>query len=178
MKYLIIDDDEAFCSVLARVLKRKDHQVLTAIDGKQAFALCEAHDDVERIILDLKLDNESGLSILPIIKKLIPSVDILILTSYSSISTAVEAIKLGAINYLCKPASADEIIFAFSPQESSDKDAKEVPVPSAPTSVYRLEWEHIQKVLNDNEGNISATARSLGMHRRTLQRKLQKKPSK
>lgn len=69
-------------------------------------------------------------------------------------------------------------IFAFSPQESSDKDAKEVPAPSAPTSVYRLEWEHIQKVLNDNEGNISATARSLGMHRRTLQRKLQKKPSK
>ena len=178
MKYLIVDDDEAFCTVLARVLKRKGHQVLAAIDGEQAFDLCNANDDFERVILDLKLDNESGLSILPVIKKLAPDVDILILTSYSSISTAVEAIKLGAINYLCKPASADEIISAFSPPESSSKTTREIPVPNTPTSVNRLEWEHIQKVLNDNEGNISATARSLGMHRRTLQRKLQKKPSK
>jgi two-component system response regulator RegA len=87
----------------------------------------------------------------------------------------VEAIKLGAVNYLCKPASADEIVTAFSsPQSSTDT----VSIPAEPTSVNRLEWEHIQRVLKDNEGNISATARSLGMHRRTLQRKLQKKPIK
>jgi two-component system response regulator RegA len=82
---------------------------------------------------------------------------------------------LGAVNYLCKPASADEIVTAFSSTQSSTDN---VSIPAEPTSVNRLEWEHIQRVLKDNEGNISATARSLGMHRRTLQRKLQKKPIK
>jgi two-component system response regulator RegA len=100
--------------------------------------------------------------------------DILILTGYSSISTAVEAIKLGAINYLCKPASADEIVAAFKNTEAN----AQVPMEDSPPSVNRLEWEHIQRVLNENQGNISATARSLGMHRRTLQRKLQKRPVK
>ena len=175
MNYLIIDDDASFCSVLSRVLERLGHRVEIAHNSRQASKLCEKSDDIERVILDLKLEHESGLSILTTIKKILPHVDILILTGYSSISTAVEAIKLGATNYLCKPASADEIIMAFSSSENSES---EVPVPTAPTSVNRLEWEHIQKVLNNNEGNISATARSLGMHRRTLQRKLQKKPSK
>jgi len=175
VNYLIIDDDEAFCSVLSRVLERLGHRVEIAHNGIQASRLCENNNDIERVILDLKLEHESGLSILSTVKKILPNVDILILTGYSSISTAVEAIKLGAINYLCKPASADEIIMAFS---SSANSNSEVPVSTVPTSVNRLEWEHIQKVLNDNEGNISATARSLGMHRRTLQRKLQKKPSR
>jgi two-component system response regulator RegA len=175
VNYLIIDDDASFCSVLSRVLERLGHRVEIAHNGRQASKLCEKSDDIERVILDLKLEHESGLSILTTIKKILPHVDILILTGYSSISTAVEAIKLGATNYLCKPASANEIIMAFSSSENSES---EVPVPTAPTSVNRLEWEHIQKVLNNNEGNISATARSLGMHRRTLQRKLQKKPSK
>jgi two-component system response regulator RegA len=107
------------------------------------------------------------------IKQRLPHAEILILTGYSSISTAVEAIKLGAVNYLCKPASAENIIQAFS---VSDKPIESIS--ASPTSISRLEWEHIQRVLNDNNGNISATARSLGMHRRTLQRKLQKKPSK
>lgn len=175
MKYLIIDDDDTFCSVLSRVLERQGHQISTANNGLQALTLCENNTDLDRVILDLKLENESGLSILSAIKQILPDVEILILTGYSSISTAVEAIKLGAINYLCKPASADEIVSAFSsPQNSTD----DVSLPAAPTSVNRLEWEHIQRVLKDNEGNISATARSLGMHRRTLQRKLQKKPTK
>lgn len=175
MNYLIIDDDITFCSVLSRVLERMGHKVEVANNGSQAVSLCKQTDDIQRIILDLKLEHESGLSILNNVKKILPNVDILILTGYSSISTAVEAIKLGAINYLCKPASANEIVMAFSSPQCSDN---EVPLPAVPTSVNRLEWEHIQKILNDNEGNISATARSLGMHRRTLQRKLQKKPIK
>ena len=175
MKYLIVDDDNTFCSVLSRVLERQGHIVLSANDGSQAFTLCENNSDIDRVILDLKLQSESGLSILTAIKQILPNVEVLILTGYSSISTAVEAIKLGAVNYLCKPASADEIVTAFlSPQSSTDT----VSIPAEPTSVNRLEWEHIQRVLKDNEGNISATARSLGMHRRTLQRKLQKKPIK
>ena len=95
------------------------------------------------------------------------------LTGYSSIATTVEAIKLGAINYLCKPASIEEILNAFSTGNST---GNAVTIQASPPSVDRLEWEHIQKVLNEHEGNISATARALGMHRRTLQRKLQKKP--
>ena len=175
MKYLIIDDDNTFCSVLSRVLERQGHFVISANNGSQACSLCKTNGDIDRVILDLKLQSESGLSILTAIKQIVPSVDILILTGYSSITTAVEAIKLGAVNYLCKPASADEIVTAFSSTQSSTDN---VSIPAEPTSVNRLEWEHIQRVLKDNEGNISATARSLGMHRRTLQRKLQKKPIK
>ena len=171
MNYLIVDDDAAFSAVLARVLEHRGHRVHCANNGQQALTLC-TENNIDRVVLDLKLEFESGLSILTAIKAAKPSIDILILTGYSSISTAVEAIKLGAVNYLCKPASADEIIAAFTATSA------EVELRSSPTSVNRLEWEHIQRVLNDNNGNISATARSLGMHRRTLQRKLQKRPTK
>ena len=173
MKYLIVDDDQTFCQVLSRVLVRQGNSVSIANNGQQAAESCSNDSAIERVILDLKLEQESGLSILVDIKQRLPRAEILILTGYSSISTAVEAIKLGAVNYLCKPASADDIVQAFS---ASDKPIE--PISATPTSVSRLEWEHIQRVLNDNEGNISATARSLGMHRRTLQRKLQKKPTK
>jgi two-component system response regulator RegA len=173
LNYLVVDDDKAFCQILSRVLVRQGHSVCIANNGHQAAEHCDNNSAIERIILDLKLEQESGLSILVDIKQRLPGAEILILTGYSSISTAVEAIKLGAVNYLCKPASAEDIMKAFS---ASDKPIESIS--ATPTSVSRLEWEHIQRVLKDNDGNISATARSLGMHRRTLQRKLQKKPSK
>ena len=173
MKYLIVDDDQAFCDVLSRVLERLGHSVISTHNGTEAIEYCKNDLLIERVILDLKLERESGLTILVDIKQRLPHAEILILTGYSSISTAVEAIKLGAVNYLCKPANAEDIVNAFS---ASDKPIESIS--TTPTSVNRLEWEHIQRVLNDNEGNISATARSLGMHRRTLQRKLQKKPTK
>ena len=97
---------------------------------------------------------------------------IVVLTGYASITTAVEAVKLGAIHYLAKPANADEVVAGFYKEEG---DAS-VTVANQPLSVNRLEWEHIQKLLNEHDGNISATARALGMHRRTLQRKLQRRP--
>ena len=173
MNYLVVDDNQAFCQVLSRVLIRQGHSVCIANNGQQTAEHCDNDSAIERVILDLKLEQESGLSILVDIKQRLPSAEVLILTGYSSISTAVEAIKLGAVNYLCKPASAEDIVQAFS---ASNKPIESIS--ATPTSVNRLEWEHIQRVLKDNDGNISATARSLGMHRRTLQRKLQKKPSK
>jgi len=97
-----------------------------------------------------------------------------VLTGFASISTAVESIKLGAIHYLTKPAEVDEILKAFY----HDEGDADIDLQTRPMSTKRMEWEHLQKVLNDNEGNISAAARAMGMHRRTLQRKLSKKPVK
>jgi two-component system response regulator RegA len=171
MNYLLIDDDVVFSSVLAKVLVRRGNQAVTATNGEQAVAQC-SNTAIDRVVLDLKLERESGLSILQQLRTAQLDIDVVILTGYSSISTAVEAIKIGAINYLCKPASADEIIAAF------ENTTTRVEVQKSPPSVNRLEWEHIQRVLNENNGNISATARSLSMHRRTLQRKLQKRPVK
>lgn len=174
MNYLLIDDDLAFSTVLARVLQRRGEQAFTASNGDQAIAQLES-ENIDRAVLDLKLEQESGLVILQQLLQSQPSLEVVILTGYSSISTTVEAIKLGAINYLCKPAGMEEIIGAF---ESRSGKAGEVPLQDSPPSVNRLEWEHIQKVLNQHQGNISATAKTLGMHRRTLQRKLQKRPVK
>ena len=173
MNYLLVDDDGVFSSVLAKVLVRRGHQAVTALNGEQAAAQC-SNQAIDRVVLDLKLERESGLSILQQLRTVQPDIEVVILTGYSSISTAVEAIKMGATNYLCKPAGADEIIAAFDNTEAN----AQVPMEDSPPSVNRLEWEHIQRVLNENDGNISATARSLGMHRRTLQRKLQKRPVK
>jgi len=108
------------------------------------------------------------------IKQLDSHTRIVILTGYASVATAVEAIKLGATHYLTKPADADEILQAFWQEDGN----AEIPIGDQRPSVDRLEWEYIQQVLNDHDGNISATARALGMHRRTLQRKLQKRPVK
>ena len=171
MNFLLVDDDSSFTYVLSRALKRLGHQATCATNGQEAHkAFAQAKFD--RVVLDLKLEQESGLSILKQLSGMQPSCDILILTGYSSISTAVEAIKLGAINYLCKPADADDVLTALL-SEHADLDSL---VPENPMSVDRLQWEHIQRVLAEHEGNISATARALGMHRRTLQRKLQKRP--
>lgn len=174
MNYLLVDDDAAFSAVLARVLQRRGEQAFTASNGNEAITQLQ-NKKIDRVVLDLKLEQESGLAILQQLLAQQSTLEIVILTGYSSISTAVEAIKLGAINYLCKPAAMEEIIAAF---ETRSGGTTEVPLEDSPLSVNRLEWEHIQKVLNQNEGNISATAKTLGMHRRTLQRKLQKRPVK
>ena len=118
------------------------------------------------------MEGDSGLVLLPKLLELDPEMRVLILTGYSSIATAVEAIKRGACNYLCKPADADDVLAALLSQHA-DLDSL---VPENPMSVDRLQWEHIQRVLSEHDGNISATARALGMHRRTLERKLQKRP--
>lgn len=172
-KLLIVDDDPTFTRVLSRALTRRGFEVQVARDVAQALQLAEQFRPALATI-DLKMEGPSGLTLIPQLKAMLPELRMLVLTGYASISTAVEAIKLGALNYLPKPADADQILAAF---DRAEPDA-EIAVAEQPMSVNRLEWEHIQKVLADHDGNISATARALGMHRRTLQRKLAKRPVK
>jgi len=170
---LIVDDDSTFSSILSRALTRRGYVVLTAETVPEAILICQQHQP-QLAVVDLKLETESGLNLLPKLKAANPDIQMLILTGYSSISTAVEAIKMGAVNYLCKPAGVEDILAAFVNTAPNPK----VSIKETPPSVDRLEWEHIQKVLAENDGNISSTARILGMHRRTLQRKLLKRPVK
>ncbi len=168
---LLVDDDPTFTRVLARAMGRRGLRV--SIAGSADEGLAMAREDMpDYAVLDLKMDGDSGLVLLPKLLELDPEMRVLILTGYSSIATAVEAIKRGACNYMCKPADADDVLAALV----SDHADLETLVPDNPMSVDRLQWEHIQRVLAEHDGNISATARALGMHRRTLQRKLQKRP--
>lgn len=167
---LLVDDDEVFVSVMTRALKKRGFLVSSAASVDEAENLLD-QTAFNKALIDLKMDGRSGLALIQSLKQRQPDCRAVMLTGYSSITTAVEAIRLGAHNYLCKPASIREVLDAFDEQASADID-----VPDNPPSVERVEWEHIQKVLAENEGNISATARALGMHRRTLQRKLLKKP--
>lgn len=168
---LLVDDDETFTHVMARAMTRRGLRVSVAGSADEGLALAR-QDLPDYAVLDLKMDGDSGLVLLPKLLELDAEMQVVILTGYSSIATAVEAIKRGARNYLCKPADADDVLVALL----SDRAEVENLVPENPISVDRLQWEHIQRVLGEHEGNISATARALGMHRRTLQRKLQKRP--
>lgn len=169
---LVVDDDRVFAEAMARSLQRRGWQAHVALKIDEACAQARQWQP-RHAVIDLKIDQESGLALLPLLQELVPGIRVLILTGYSSITTAVAAIKLGAENYVCKPANADEVLQAFSNEKSQ---AAGVLLPQHPPSVRRLQWEHVQKVLDEHKGNISSTARALGMHRRSLQRILQKKP--
>lgn len=170
---LVTDDDETFRRVLLRAMERRGFEVMAAADVASALSLATASPP-ELAVVDLKMPGESGLELVKALHALDAETRIVVLTGYASIATAVEAIKLGATHYLAKPATPDEILAAFERREGQT----ELAVPDDPMSVDRLEWEHIQRVLQEHEGNISATARALKMHRRTLQRKLGKYPVK
>jgi two-component system response regulator RegA len=170
---LIVDDDETFCSVLKPALEKRNFQVSVANNVKQGIALAE-QTEPEYAVIDLRIGHDSGLEMVKKLKSLDDNTQIVILTGFASIATAVEAIKLGAIHYLTKPANADEIVNALYKNEGDSS----IEINQNPLSVKRLEWEHLQKVLMQHDGNISAAARALNMHRRTLQRKLDKRPVK
>ena len=170
---LLVDDDETFRQVLALALEKRGFAVTVAADVPQALAHAEAHPPAYAVV-DLKMPGASGLVLVKRLKELDAGARIVMLTGYASITTAIEAVKLGATHYLAKPADTNEIVAAF---DKTLGDAAS-PLASVPLSVERLEWEHIQRVLAEQEGNISATARALNMHRRTLQRKLGKNPRK
>ena len=170
---LIVDDDHALCDVMSRALTSRGFEVTVAHDHDGAVRAIDG-EPPEYAVVDLKLPDQSGLKVVERLKAADPHTRIVVLTGHGSIPTAVEAIKLGATYYLVKPTDADTVVASFSREGGDDS----LPVESRPMSVERLEWEHIQRVLHDNDGNISATARALSMHRRTLQRKLHKRPVK
>lgn len=170
---LIIDDEDHFVQILSRSLARLGHHTYCAYNIAEALEIAK-NNPIDWISLDLRLGQESGLNLISQLHSISQNIRIVILTGFASIPTAVEAIKLGAFNYLHKPATVKELLVAFE----GSSETKEVEIEETPMSVERLEWEHIQRVLHENEGNISSTARALGMHRRTLQRKLQKHPSR
>lgn len=171
VNFLLVDDDEAFSRVLSRALQRRGFSTRCAESSEQAIEFT-GNCRFSRAVVDLKMQRGSGLELIPELIRIQPDIEIVMLTGYSSVATAVEAVKLGAVHYLCKPASTDDILAAF---ENIDGNPG-IAVPDRRPSVDRLEWEHIQRVLAEHNGNISATARALGMHRRTLQRKLNKRP--
>jgi len=169
---LLVDDDPVLCEVLARALGRRGFDVTVAHSVESALCAVEA-EAPEYAVIDLKLPDQSGLKLISALKAADENTRIVMLTGHASIPTAIEAIKLGAIYYLPKPANADEVVAAFARENAND----DVPVDGSTLSVERVEWEHISRVLRDHDGNISATARALSMHRRTLQRKLRRPPS-
>lgn len=168
---LLVDDDEVFRSVLARALTKRGYAVTQAGSAEEGIA-CARENPPEYAVVDLKMPGESGLQLIADLVGLDPNTRIVMLTGYASITTAVEAIKLGATHYLTKPANADEVVEALHKTGGNPN----VQPQHSPQTIERLEWEHIQKVLGQYEGNISATARALKMHRRSLQRKLAKRP--
>lgn len=173
-RLLLVDDDQLFCEVLSEALARRGYRIDVSHDAEGALA--QARDaPPDYALIDLRMPGPSGLTLIQALTAINPAVRIVILTGYASIATAVEAIKLGAFHYLTKPAGVEDIL-AVLREDAGEVSGAVAPVPAQRPSPERLEWEYLQKVLQEHDGNISATARSLGMHRRTLQRKLTKRP--
>jgi two-component system response regulator RegA len=171
---LLVEDDELLATQTRRALERHGLSVTLAADAEQARQCMASLPTLDAAVLDQNLGVDNGLDLIAPLLTHFPQCRILVLTGYASIATTVDAIKSGADNYLPKPADADQILRALDADAGDEESI--VQIPDTPMSVNRLEWEHIQKVLHEHEGNISATARALGMHRRTLQRKLAKHP--
>lgn len=165
---LIVEDDASLRERVVRAMRDRGYDVRGVPDHAAALEAAR-EDSPELALVDLRLPGESGLTVIRDLKELDPSTVVVVLTGYGSIATAVEAVKLGAASYLTKPADADQIVAAFEGMPFDE--SAEVP------SLARVEWEHIQRVLNDVGGNVSKAARALGIHRRSLQRKLAKYPS-
>jgi two-component system, response regulator RegA len=166
---LLVDDNEPFREALARSLVRHGWKVTAASTGDEALASARRHLPA-RVVLDLNLDGVFGLDLIPRLLEIDAAMRIVVLTGYASIATAVEAIRRGATHYLAKPVEVGEIVAAFE-RTSGDSGT---PLPLSPLPLNQLEWEHLQRTLFEHAGNISATARVLGLHRRSLQRKLRK----
>lgn len=169
MNGLLIDDDELYARTLQRSLARRDVKLRVAHDGSSGLALAR-EDRPDFVLLDLKLGSESGLPLIEPLRALDAGLRIVLMTGYASVATAVDAIKRGADEYLAKPVTAEALLRLLH-----GESAPAQPEPTM-TPLARLEWEHIQQALKESNGSIAAAARLLGMHRRSLQRKLAKRP--
>lgn len=168
---LVVDDDEVLRERLARALAKRGYDVRVAACGDEALRLAR-EDSPEMAVVDLRMPDGSGLELIVRLKAIDASTRIVMLTGYGSIATAVDAMRLGAVNYLPKPADAEDVLAAFKRAEQdplhSHSDQHDAP------SLARVEWEHIHRVLSECGHNVSEAARRLGVHRRSLQRKLRK----
>jgi two-component system, response regulator RegA len=171
LRLLLVDDNEQFRQTLFNAFCRRGWQAEGAANADEAVSLATFGKPTHAIV-DLNLDGSAtaGLDLIPRLLDIVPEMRVLVLTGYASIATAVRAIHLGAMHYLAKPIEVDEVLEAF---ERTNGDTS-TPLPSSPMSVNQLEWEHLQRTLLDHDGNISAAARALNLHRRSLQRKLRK----
>jgi len=169
---LIVEDDQALRERLTRAFEQRGFDVRAVATAGEAETLV-AEDPPEFVVLDLRIGERNGLDLIPVLKRADPATRVVVLTGYGSVATATEAMRRGATHYLTKPADADEILAAFH------RGSGEAPTPPLqPMSLDRVEWEHINRVLLDCGGNVSEAARVLGLHRRSLQRKLAKYPSR
>lgn len=172
-KLLIVEDDLIFANTLNRRLSKHGFDCVQVDNNNDALLACHRHAP-DYILLDMKLANENTLSIIKPLRNQRPQSRIILLTGFASIATAVDAIKLGADDYLSKPVDSQTLLATLK-GDKADTIALDSSI-EKPLSAEQVEWQHIQQVLKANQGNISATARQLSMHRRTLQRKLQKRP--
>lgn len=174
---VLVDDDERFRTHMGKALERRGLEVHHAGDAQQGLELVREIEP-ELMLIDLRMPGDSGLMLITKVRELeaIEQPRIVVLTGYGSIATALEAVRRGATHYLQKPANAEEVLLAFRRDELAPEEPLETPE-SVP-SLARAEWEHIDRILTDCNGNIRQAARQLGIHRRTLQRKLAKFPVK
>ena len=173
LNILLLEDDLAFATALIAGFARQQHQCSHEFDCANLLARELEQEQFDLVLLDLKLAEQTSLGIIPELRQRLPQAKIIMITGFASIATTVEAIKNGADDYLPKPVNVADILkLMAAPQPNDHADQNDAPT----MSPKRLEWEHIQRVLSENDGNISRTAKQLNMHRRTLQRKLQKKP--
>ncbi len=171
---LVADDDTPFRERLTRAFSERGFDVRAAADGAEAIANAE-QESPEYAVLDLRMPGASGLEVVRALRGIDPGTKTVVLTGYGSIATAVEAVRLGAIHYLTKPADLDDILAAFA-RAQGQEEAEITTQPSETPSLARVEWEHINRVLVDCGENVTRAARVLGIHRRSLQRKLSKYP--
>ena len=174
---LLVDDDERFRSRMARAFEERGYEAQHAEGYDGAIEIAE-HESTEYAVVDLRMPGKSGLEVVRELHRIDPATKIVVLTGYGSIATALEAVRLGATHYLTKPADVDEVIASFERGDAPDTaqgPARQAETPQTP-SLARVEWEHIQRVLTDCGGNITKAAEKLGIHRRSLQRKLSKFP--
>lgn len=169
--YLLVDDDDIFRERVAKAITRRGFSVVHAASADEAVT-CAADATIKHAVIDLRMPGGSGLDLIPRLTEMHPEMKVVVLTGYGSIATTQMALKRGAFAYITKPCDVDGILAAFDDKGFSDDKGLTIQAPS----LAQVEWEHIQRVLNDCEGNISHAAKALGMNRRSLQRKLLKSP--
>jgi two-component system response regulator RegA len=170
---LVVEDDDVFRSVLVAAFRERGYEA-EGVGNAAAAVQAAERESPEMAVVDMRLPDQSGLDVVRQLKAIDPSTAIVVLTGYGSIATALESVRLGAIHYLTKPTDADRILAAFQ----HGLAARPRDLPTDPPSLARVEWEHLNRVLTDCDGNVSEAARQLGMHRRSLQRKLSRYPGR